>query len=202
MPVDMAQTIEAWFAANCDGEFVIGEDAGRYSVVAPRNKNAQIIFTTKAPLVAAAIERSSRRAELGMIARQGLPAESDMDWLRAVVGRGKLWFLGDMDPPDLMVFACLRHRMPEMQIAYLGVSDAYLSAPQVDLPKPFIMQYTASERRSLTTLAAVFPDFRQVIGPKCASLLDQENKIELEAAAIAAGPTAAILQPVFRRHEP
>lgn len=202
MSVDTARTIEAWFAANSDGEFIIGDEAGPYSVIAPRSKSAQIIFTTKASLVAAAIERSARRAELGMIARQGLPAEGDPDWFRAVVGAGELWFLGDMDPPDLMVFAWLRHRMPETQIAFLGVSEAYLSALQVDLPKSFIMQCTSSERRSTTTLAAVFPDFRQVIGPKYALLLDQGNKIELEAAASAAGPTAALLQPVIRRHEP
>ncbi|HUY92124.1 MAG TPA: hypothetical protein VMV10_25505 [Pirellulales bacterium] len=199
MASELAKTIENWFAANGDGEFVVGEDAGPYSVIPPGRESARIIFSTKASLIAMAIERCPRRGELGMVARQGLPNEADLRWLRGTMGASELWFLGDMDPPDLMIFAWLRHHLPEKQILHLGVSDAYLAALQLSLSESFVVRCSNSERSTMETLAAVFPDFREVTGPKCASLLEQGSKIEVEAVVSAAGSAAPILLPVFSR---
>lgn len=197
MSSDLGKTIETWFAANADGEFVVGAEAGLYSVIPPPGEWARIIFSTKPSPIAMAIEQSSRRSELGLIARQGLPGEADLDWFLGMIGGCELWFLGDMDPPDLMIFAWLRHRLPEKKVLHLGVSDAYLGAFQSSLPKWSVVPCATSEIEAMGTLATVFPEFRKAIGPKCASLLDQGSKIELEAAVCALGSANSILLPMF-----
>lgn len=197
MDDDATKTIEAWFEANRDGEFVVGSEAGPHRVIGPANERGRIIFATKASLATSAIEDSSRCSEFGMIARGGLPGDADLRWIRNVVRKADLWFLGDMDPADLMIFAWLRQRLLPKRIKYLGVSDAYLAALQLLVPETFIMPCSESERQSLSTLASVFPDVRETVGPTCASLLEQGRKIELEAIVSAQQTAGPILSPVF-----
>ena len=124
----VTNAIEAWFAENRDGEFISGEDAGTYSVIGAATECGRIIYATKPSLAASAIEGCPRCSQFGMIARCGLPGEADLRWIRTVVGKAELWFLGDMDPADLMIFAWLRRRLRPKRIKYLGISDAYLAA--------------------------------------------------------------------------
>lgn len=193
----VTNAIEAWFGGNRDGEFISGADAAPYSVIGAATECGRIIYATKPPLAASAIEGCPRCSQFGMIARCGLPGKADLRWIRTVIGKAELWFLGDMDPADLMIFAWLRRRLRPKRIKYLGISDAYLAALQLVLPESSIMFCSESERRSFSMQATAFPDLRETVGPKCMSFLEHGRKIELEAIVSAQQTTALLLLPIF-----
>ena len=68
----------------------------------------RVLFTTKPAIVSTVIEKCDAARDFGMIGRYGLPSVADLPWIRTMVGSRELFFLGDMDPVDLMVFAWLR----------------------------------------------------------------------------------------------
>ncbi len=165
MRTDAAELIERWFLEHRDdGEFAFETGPGTFSVVAPRSGTAGIILATKGALVASAIRACAGGTDVGMIARYGLWHHAEIAWIRKAAANHPLLFLGDMDPADLMIFCWLRLRLRPKRIQHLGVNDAYLDALGVDLPRPFIMRRSPSERKSRPVLARVLPDLRDVVG--------------------------------------
>lgn len=129
-----------------------------------------------------------------MIGRCGLPNETDLTWIRNVVGELELLFLGDMDPVDLLIFSWLRAGLYPKEVRHLGINDSYLNELQIFLPESFILPCSPSERKSLSLLKKALPDFHQLVGPTCADLIRQGRKIELEAVVSAKTATSSILQ--------
>jgi len=107
------------------------------------------------------------------------------------------WFLGDMDPVDLMIFAWLRERMAPKMIKHLGVSDAYLEQLGISVPESYAIAMKGSERQAVPVLENVFLDFRETIGPNSARLLDRGRKFEIEAVVSTLGSPERILLPVL-----
>lgn len=178
---DKAKLIEAWFSNHDgDGEFAY-HPRMPYLVYGPTGDVGRVGFTTKSHPVSLAITECAKCAGLGLIARYGLPSDTDVHWIADFVTNHELCFLGDMDPADLMIFAWLRARLHPKPIAFLGVSDAYLASLQVSVPEAYILKCAPSEQQALPLLDGVFPDFRETVGPKCSLLLEQGRKIELEA---------------------
>src|SRR4051812_15174172 len=102
MSHDSAAKIKAWFDEHDDGEFSRYPRAAAFQVVAPHTAPSVVIIATKQHAVLSAIEEGLWGADFGVIARYGLPNSSDVEWIRAFVAPHKTYFLGDMDPPDLM----------------------------------------------------------------------------------------------------
>ena len=134
---------------------------------------------------------------IGLICRSGLPHAKDAGWIRNLLGGRRLVFLGDMDPVDLMVFAWWRASLDSGQVAYLGISDHYLDRLEVEIPEEYLISLAPCEQRSMPVLDAVCPDYRAVVGPDCAALLDGGRKIELEAVASRLGPPGRLLLPAM-----
>jgi hypothetical protein len=190
--------IENWFADHSeDGEFAYEARAAAYSVIGPSTRAGCIVFATKRSPVALAIHDSADCAGLGMIGHYGLPNDADIAWIRKVITNHQLFFLGDMDPVDLMIFCWLRSRLRPKRVVHLGVNDSYLAELQVDLPDSFILRCSPSERKSRSLLETVFPDLRATVGPRCAQLLKRGRKIELDAVVSALGSVAPILRPAL-----
>ncbi len=186
----MIKSIESWFARHDDGEFAGGMRCLPYTVIAPMPGARRIIYTTKPTLISAVYARRVP-VKLGMIVRYGLPSQADLPWIRKLVGSCELLFFGDLDPPDLMVFAWLRAALGSDRVVHLGVSDALLSALKSS-SAGISFRCAPSEMKSLALLRQVFPDLIQTIGQDCARLVEAGNKIELEAVGRHAGIGAAI----------
>jgi hypothetical protein len=198
MRSNQAKLIEQWFTEYSeDGDFVCEGRPAPYTVIAPAKARGRIVFTTNPDFAAAAISGSSEFASIGVIGRYGLPCRFDLAWIRDVAAKHELFFLGDMDPPDLMIFCWLRARLHPQRIAHLGINDAYLLQLQVQLPDSFILQCSRSERRSRPVLQKAFPDLSKTVGVNCARMLEQGRKIELPAVQSALGAFTPLLRPLI-----
>ncbi|HVA47165.1 MAG TPA: hypothetical protein VNH11_12425 [Pirellulales bacterium] len=195
---NQAKLIEQWFTEySQDGDFVYEGRPLPYTVMAPAKARGRIVFATKPGYAAQAIYESSEYASIGLIGRYGLPCRFDLAWIRDVAAKHQLFFLGDMDHPDLMIFCWLRARLHPKRIEHLGVNDAYLHQLQVQLPDSFIMRCSRSERRSLPVLQKAFPDLCKTVGVNCARMLEQGQKIELDAVKSALGAFTPLLRPLI-----
>ncbi len=200
MKRDSVALIEEWFAGlrDVDGDFVCYERDWPFSVIGPAGSNGRVIFTTKPRPLSAAMEECAAIKQFGLIGRYGLPRKGDLGWIRKVVGSREILFLGDMDPPDLMIFAWLRARLHPKRVTHLGISDAYLAAADCIVSDSFTIPLSTSEQRSLVVLKKVLPDLRKILGPECHGLLAKHRKVELEAVVSAKGGVAALLTPALR----
>lgn len=199
---DLPNSIEDWFI-HCGDEidFVRRGPADAYAVCAPSRNDATLVYVyaTKPSCVLAPKRKYPEFDAIGLISRIGLPNIEDVSWMRDMLGQNKLMFIGDMDPGDLMIFAWLRAHLGHAQVIHLGISDSYLNHLGVELPQSYIMSCSASEQKSLPLLGTVLPDFRDIVGPDCAALLEDGRKIELEAVASALGLPGPLLSPALTR---
>ncbi|HVC95489.1 MAG TPA: hypothetical protein VND64_17470 [Pirellulales bacterium] len=129
--------IEKWFADHEDGNFAPPTPSEPFWVVRTTSNSARMIYTTKSTWIRAAFENSEFVDRAGLVFRCGLPVAADVPWLLDVVGRRELFFLGDLDPPDLMIFAWLRNRLAPAPIVHLGVNDWLLARIDAELPEHF-----------------------------------------------------------------
>ncbi len=173
-------TIEAWFQDKDDGEFCV-YPADHKSVLTGDHAVARtIIYTTKRHCLRK-IDGLALESPIATIGRGGLPVIEDLALLRYQVGTVNRVFIGDADPPDILVFSWLREHVP---ILWHGVNDDFLMR-HGKLPEPCIkIPMSDSERETVQKLQEFCPDFRELLGQYCASSLDQGFKIELEGAII------------------
>jgi len=195
---DRAWQIERWFARHADGDFVFADRDSTYAVLGPASRPGPIIYTTKRHAIGRAIGESRNGSKLGLIAHRGLPHAADLTWIRKVVAGQRVFFLGDLDPADLLIFAWLRLRLRPTRLTHLGISDSYLAALKAKVPPSFHIRYSPTEEASLRLLAEAFADWPAVVGPQCAALVEQQKKIELEAVVSALGSAGPLLGPVLK----
>jgi hypothetical protein len=192
MPRESATRIEYWFRSHNGGEFCSSERWG-YTIVPPPSSAGAIIWTTKEHSVEPAICNAPESANLEMVARYGLPRSADVSHLLNFVGSQRLMFLGDMDPDDLLVFSWLRENLSPKPIEYLGVGEKFLADRRVEIPDSFRIRLSDSEIESLKLLKTVSPDYRALIGDRCAMLLDDGYGIEIEAVVSSLGTVTPLL---------
>lgn len=170
--------VEKWFREHDDGEFSIvpaeiPSARGGDSLTA-----CTLIYTTKKHCLSR-IDFSEYLQPVATLARYGLPSRKDFDFLRRGVTDLSRHFVGDADPPDLLVFAWLREQMP---IHWAGVSDDFLNSWSYDGDPSIHVRLSDSERSAVAELGRIFPDYRELLGDYCVSLLENGLKIELEGA--------------------
>ncbi|MBX9789041.1 MAG: hypothetical protein K2Y37_09020 [Pirellulales bacterium] len=182
MSRSIATKIEQWFQhADGDDDFVCAEPRAPYAVLTPGGARARVIFTTKPSTLGYALAASDNNQHIGLIGRYGLPSGRDLGWISALIGARKLLFLGDLDPPDLMIFAWLRSRLRPAKVRFLGISDELLKRIEARPTERNTIVLTPTELAAREVLPSVLPDLQQLIGPTCVTLLASGRKLELEA---------------------
>ena len=175
---DVASEISAWFRGKGAGELVQLPATHPYSVTVPSPGTRHLLYTTKPACVLRALEEGGGPASIQVVGRAGLPNEDDAAWLRTLVGDRIVLFLGDADPADLLVFAWIRSQIP---VSYVGVSDLLVQKLGASVEDSATIPLAADERTAVSLLTNFCPDYRAIVGPQCAELLDRGRKIEMEA---------------------
>lgn len=184
VPSNITTLIERWFASHDgDGEFVCYPRTVPFSVIGPARAFRTTILTTKPLLVARILSHLEPAEDIGMVGRYGLPNETDIAWIRTLIGPSRLAFLGDMDAADLLVYAHLQQHFLPNVISYLGINDHFLGDAPIQFYEPLSFPCSASEQGALSLLQAVLPNIQDVVGSQCTRLLNAGMKIELEALA-------------------
>ena len=191
-PIDK---IAAWFNDHDDGDFARPSRTHPFKVIGPTPSTQTILYMTK-PQCLLVPEDYETDLATGLIGRYGLPNEDDVAWLRLLVGDRIVCFLGDADPVDLLVFAWLRSRIVAK---YAGISDLLLANIGVSWNDRMTIPLSESESAALALVAEFCPDFRLLLGPQCADLLDRGRKLELEAATVYPGVDARTLVNVITK---
>lgn len=170
--------IRDWFATHEDGDFLISPRSHPFSVVPPIRTTEAVIYCTKQHCVSRLIHDIGRPPFFAAVLRGGLPSDVDVDWLASIVGSRRLLFLGDTDPPDLLIFAWLRERI---DIRYLGISDQLLTRCAVPRSDNLLIPLSDTESAAMPLVSQLFADSQSQLGNWCSNLLASRRKIELEA---------------------
>lgn len=171
--------IRQWFVDHQDGEnseFLIPPRGSSYSVIPPTSPSQVILYTTK-PKALMQLASSGRDIPFGIVGRYGLPHEGELNWLKAATQDHAVYFLGDADPCDLLIFAWLRARM---EIAYRGICDSLLRACGVEFSDQTTIACCETESASLPLVLQYLPDLEGLLGPGCFTLLKSGRKVECE----------------------
>jgi hypothetical protein len=177
MTTGNADRIAAWFAGHADGEFVLAERGDAYTIDGSSDSIAPIIYTTKPSVLAVLIQRSIVHS-VASIGRYGLPHKEDVIRLEQIARGRTLGFLGDADPVDLLIYTWLRERI---SLAYLGVNDHLLGLVGCPIDQSTTITLADSESLAIPLLIDACPDYRKLLGVKCARLLESRTKLELES---------------------
>jgi hypothetical protein len=171
--------IESWFYTHDDGDFVVLPSEYSSVQIGDLASAKTIVYTTKKHCVPRIKGLSRFGGPIATIARYGLPLLSDLVLLRGL-SQSRI-FIGDSDPPDLLIFAWLREHIP---IVWHGVSDDFLVHHGTrDMPSIRIVM-SDSEVEACRHLPDLCPDYRQLLGPYCSSLLEGGFKIEVEGGIV------------------
>src|SRR5687768_15859400 len=149
-----------------------------FSVVFPPTRSHAVIYTTKWDATSKLLASDDYELPVGMIARYGLPRDEDFPGIASIVRDAAVYFLGDCDPFDLLVFTWLRQHL---SINFLGTSDRVVSALGVDVSEWITIPLPDDEKRAMSLVREVWPDFGESIGSNCARVLECDRKLELEA---------------------
>jgi len=172
--------IARWFSDHADGEFLRAAVGDPYAIGRSDNETGRVLYTTKPTTLAHALRRHDLTTRVTTIGRYGLPNEQDVTTLLSFARGRPFAFLGDADPVDLLIFAWLRSYLP---IKYLGINDLLVETIGVEIDDTTAIPLSNSELSSLPLLAVTCPDYRDLLGPKCAHLLDSGSKLEIEIIA-------------------
>ena len=179
----IAQTIEQWFDRhNGDGDFVITHNKASYTVSSSKLRRQPLIYCTKPVFVASAFRRESKASSISLLGHCGLPPANDLPWIKSFVKGRRVYFVGDMDPPDLLIFKWLQNRLLPKEIKYLGVSDEMLiAADMVNDIKSLFIPMSQVESESYRALLSTDATLMSLVGTRCAQCLSKGYKIELDA---------------------
>lgn len=184
--------VRNWFVDHDgDGDFAISPQDHPFSVVPPASTSPCILYTTKPRSVLVPFSHTSLGFPCGFIGRYGLPDDRDLDWLRFTAQGRALIYLGDADPPDLLVFAWLR---AHLRVLYRGLNDSLLAECGVALRDQISISQSGSEMAAMPLVRECLPDLGDLLGGECTAILNSGRKIEVEAmiSFATAGPSAIV----------
>ena len=173
-----AQQLRKRIAELDGGELTGAPSASPYWVVFPAASSRTFVYTTKPQAAGYLLGHEDSEVSMGVIGRYGLLRDEDLSGIARILGDYAIYFLGDCDPFDLLVFAWLRQHFP---IRFLGVSDAVVSALGVEVNDRITIPLPEEEQLAMRLVREVWPEFAESIGPRCARLLEGNRKLELEA---------------------
>lgn len=175
--------IEAWFVARDDGDFGVAPPGYCSMRTGDAVLARTVVYTTKHQCLSRVRSLPLLATPVAVLGRCGLPTVADLPF---VFGTSpSRIFIGDCDPPDILIFAWLREYVP---MVWHGVSDEFLELHRTRSIDWIRIPMSESERETVAILPKLCPDFRKLIGEYCASNLDDGFKIELEGATIERKP--------------
>lgn len=193
---DSLDRIAAWFEKrDGDGEFVRNADLIPRANLDAVTDASRIIYTTKPRLFAAELPRVEAPLHRSVIGRYGLPTADDLRRISEIAADATIVFLGDLDPPDLLIYAWLRGHLHPRKITHAGVNDRLLAALRIVVIDSMLVPAAPSEIDSLAFLKDAFPNCVDATGVACAQIIQRGFKLELEAL-VSARNASAVLQAV------
>lgn len=160
------------------GELTDMPSGAPYCIVFPPDPACAVVYATKGHAANQLLASEDHELPIGLICRYGLPREEDIEPIITAARDHPIFFLGDCDPFDLLVFTWLREHLT---IRFLGISDRVVSALGVDVTERITIPFSDEEQRAMLLVREVWPDFAASVGPNCARLLSGNRKLELEA---------------------
>jgi hypothetical protein len=173
-------------------------DAGRelpLHIVPAARGCTKIIYTTKIDWLARLTDGLTNvPAEVAILWRYGPLSPQYQAVVRAVAQSldAPIYFVGDLDPLDLVTYATLAApgESPLMAIGYLGISDGWLERCERDLAlrpgmamQAVCIPMEPEEQNALARLKQLPPPWADPLGPRATSLLSAGLKLELEGAS-------------------
>ncbi len=175
----IVESIEDWFRCHDDGQFSANTKRVRSTRIGNCELAATIIYTTKHLYLSRVKGIESLPQPIATIGRYGLPINDDLWFVRGSTKLSTRIFIGDADPPDILVFAWLREHFP---IEWHGVNDEFLKHHGNRDRDSITIRMSQNELASIPNLKRLCPDFRDLLGEYGSSLVDGGFKIELEGA--------------------
>jgi hypothetical protein len=173
-----SEKLRRWIAQVDGGELTDWPSASPYSVVFPPTQSRAVVYTTKSHAASRLLASEDYEVFVGLIGHGGLPRDEDIPGIASIIRDNSVYFLGDCDPFDLLVFAWLQQHL---SIRFLGTSDAVISALGVDVNERITIQFPDEEQRAMSLVREVWPEYSESVGPTLTRLLDSGRKLELEA---------------------
>ncbi len=146
----MRDEIRKWFLDHEDGDFAILPQDHPYTVVPAPARSQCVLYTTKAQSLLAALSGNGVEVPCGVIGRYGLPAEDDVNFIKALVGKRQFVFVGDADPCDLLIFAWLRSWI---DISFRGVNDLLCELCGVQVDERLTIAQSDAESAAMSLVA-------------------------------------------------
>ncbi|MGN6547191.1 MAG: hypothetical protein ACTHK7_19215 [Aureliella sp.] len=174
-----AAEIETWFQQCVDGEFTLATTAIPLIHSGMPVTAQSIVYCTKPHCLGRLRILERLPAPYAVIGRYGLPLGDRLDEVWGTTLGS--YFVGDADPVDLFIFAWLR---AQRDLQWIGLSDDFLLGQNTDQLNRITVPLSKAEADAVARLPLVCPDYRELLGPYCSSLLDSGCKIELEGAII------------------
>lgn len=178
MSIEAIERIVKRFIEHDDGEFTRCEPGQLGSIREPTAGTRQVVYATKPSSCLRLLDQSNNGEAVAAAGCYGVPPNDGVAWLRAFAKDRTVFFLGDADPVDLLTFAWLRFQMP---IIYLGINDSLVQSAGMTLENRFTIPLSDSEVLAMPLLAEVCPDYSELLGPQCSTLLESGRKLEVEA---------------------
>lgn len=179
----MRDEIRKWFLDHEDGDFAILPPGQPYAVVPAPARAQCVLYTTKAQSMLAALCRNGVEVPCGVIGRYGLPAEDDVNFIKALVGKRQFVFVGDADPCDLLIFGWLRSWI---DISFRGVNDLLYELCGATLDERFTIAQSDAEFAAMPLVAGCVGDYTSLVGSNCARVLAAGRKVEVESLVASA----------------
>jgi hypothetical protein len=184
---NVAGEIAKWFRARDGEDFIAPVRADPFCVFGASKRPAISLFSTKPGTLGLCFTTTGIPHWLAIVGRPSLPDDADVEWIRRFIGQSEFRFLGDLDPADLMIYVWLREKFPRIRPKYVGVRDDLASKTRALSNCNYRITLSALELEGLRLLQSLAPDIEDVVGPKCSRILNDGQKLELEAVVVAGG---------------
>jgi hypothetical protein len=200
LPMEWARALDATSTAPPDEPVVPPGVWPPLELYAATSRAIRAFFFTKNWLPRMWLRSDLFPARTDAVVHYGMPARRQCDLLRAHAEqvRSPLRFVGDLDPLDLSVFVALQaggapmrtRPAPPVPVIYAGIDDSWLALCERRLRgreiRNVLIRQDRTERRLLSELERSGVDVEALVGPRCATLLRDGLKLEIEGASNAA----------------
>ena len=180
--------ITSFFLSCEEGDFVIHPRDVPYEFIGADRDGGRVLYSTKLNALLGHLSAVSHPVpeQIAVVGRYGLPSPLDKEWMTRLFADRAMFFLGDLDPVDLLVYSWLR-RWIAPQLVLVGVSDELLDRLDIALEDVPSMACSREEIDSLPFVNKTLSDLEELIGPKCLRLLNGGRKVETEGFLQAVG---------------
>ena len=196
MSLNLIQSIEDWFHSHEDGEFGVQPASCASMRVGQSSDATTIIYSTKQYCLPRITDVVDPQQAVAKIARYGLPIHDDLPFIHGSSPAVNRVFIGDADPPDILVYSWLREHLPECQVMdERGLTELLAYAAEWNpqnrqAPRPRPDFAVRSKARPVVLLDAKYRDLWARPLPR-----DMLYQLAMYATSGAGDPLAVILHP-------